>query len=75
MNTVCCGVDGSKIEKKQIGHKKVHDNTVSILGDESEEEELEEIVGNSEGFVVYIAMKYKKKDDMELTLNIEKFIV
>ena len=72
LDTAVRSVDGSKIENIQIGHTKIHDNTAIIHRDVDAEGELEEIFDNDEGFVVYIAIKYKKGDDMELTLNIEK---
>ena len=53
LDTAVRGVDGIKIENIEIGHR-LHDNTAIILGDEDEDGELEEIVDNDEGLVVYI---------------------
>ena len=72
LDTAVRGVDGHKIENIQIGHTKIHHNTAIILGDEDEEGELKDIFDNEEGFVVYIAIKYKKIDNKVSALNLEK---
>ena len=63
-------VDENQIESIELGHTEILDNTACLLGNK-QKKDFDDNLGKNDGFVVYVAIRFKKTKSHVECLNAE----